>query len=123
MNWYLEVLKKYAVFSGRARRKEYWYFVLFNIIISVVLVMIDSMTGSFSAEGGMGLLSGIYTLAVLIPSVAVSVRRLHDTNRTGWWLLISLVPLIGGLVLLVFLVFDSEPEENQYGDNPKSATT
>ena len=123
MNWYLEVLKKYAVFSGRARRKEYWYFVLFNIIISIVLVMIDSMTGSFSAEGGMGLLSGIYTLAVLIPSVAVSVRRLHDTNRSGWWLLISLVPLIGGFVLLVFLVFDSEPEENQYGANPKLATT
>ena len=123
MNWYLEVLKKYAVFSGRARRKEYWYFFLFNIIISIVLVMIDSMTGSFSAEGGMGLLSGIYTLAVLIPSVAVSVRRLHDTNRSGWWLLISLVPLIGGFVLLVFLVFDSEPEENQYGANPKLATT
>ena len=123
MNWYLEVLKKYAVFSGRARRKEYWYFVLFNIIISIVLVMIDGMTGSFSAEGGLGLLSGIYTLAVLIPSVAVSVRRLHDTNRSGWWLLISLVPLIGGLVLLVFLVFDSEPEENQYGANPKLATT
>ena len=72
MNWYLEVLKKYAVFNGRARRKEYWYFVLFNFIINIVLSGIDSMTT------GMGLLPGIYTLAVLIPSIAVLVRRLHD---------------------------------------------
>ncbi len=75
MNWYVEVLKKYAVFSGRARRKEYWYFVLFNIIISIILGVIDGVTGSFSPEVGMGLLGGIYTFAVLIPSIAVSVER------------------------------------------------
>ncbi len=122
MNWYLEVLKKYAVFSGRARRKEYWFFVLFNIIISIVLAVIDGVTGSFSAEAGMGLLGGIYTLAVLIPGIAVSVRRLHDTERSGWWLLIALVPLIGAIVLLVFMVQDSKPGQNQYGANPKEAT-
>ena len=122
MNWYLEVLKKYAVFSGRARRKEYWFFVLFNIIISIVLAVIDGVTGSFSPEAGMGLLGGIYTLAVLIPGRAVSVRRLHDTERSGWWLLIALVPLIGAIVLLVFMVQDSKPGQNQYGANPKEAT-
>ena len=122
MNWYLEVLKKSAVFSGRARRKEYWFFVLFNIIISIVLAVIDGVTGSFSPEAGMGLLGGIYTLAVLIPGIAVSVRRLHDTERSGWWLLIALVPLIGAIVLLVFMVQDSKPGQNQYGANPKEAT-
>ena len=122
MNWYLEVLKKYAVFSGRARRKEYWFFVLFNIIISIVLAVIDGVTGSFSPEAGMGLLGGIYTLAVWIPGIAVSVRRLHDTERSGWWLLIALVPLIGAIVLLVFMVQDSKPGQNQYGANPKEAT-
>jgi len=122
MNWYLEALKKYAVFSGRARRKEYWYFTLFNIIISIVLAVIDGVTGSFSAETGMGLLGGIYTLAIVIPSIAVSVRRLHDTERSGWWLLIALIPLIGAIVLLVFMVQDSKPGQNQYGANPKEAT-
>ena len=122
MNWYLEVLKKYAVFSGRARRKEYWFFVLFNIIISIVLAVIDGVTGSFSPEAGMGLLGGIYTLALLIRGIAVSVRRLHDTERSGWWLLIALVPLIGAIVLLVFMVQDSKPGQNQYGPNPKEAT-
>lgn len=122
MNWYLEVLKKYAVFNGRARRKEYWYFILFNIIISIVLAAIDGVTGSFSQEAGMGLLGGIYTLAVLIPGLAVSVRRLHDTERSGWWVLIAFIPLIGAIVLLVFMAQDSKPGQNQYGANPKEAT-
>ena len=119
MNWYLEVLKKYAVFNGRARRKEYWYYTLFNIIITIVLAVIDSVAGSFSAATGIGLLGGIYALAMLIPGIAVSVRRLHDTERSGWWLLIALIPLIGAIVLLVFLVQDSKPGQNQYGENPK----
>lgn len=122
MNWYLEVLKKYAVFGGRARRKEYWYFVLFNMLISIALTLIDGVTGSFSSEAGIGLLSGIYGLAVLIPSIAVGVRRLHDTNRSGWWLLISLIPLIGAIVLIVFLASDSKPEENKYGLNLRAVT-
>lgn len=119
MNWYLEVLKKYAVFSGRARRKEYWYFFLFSLIISIVLAVVDGVTGSFSAEAGVGLLGGIYALAVLIPGLAVSVRRLHDTGRSGWWLLIALIPVIGAIVLLVFMVLEGKPGTNQYGSNPK----
>ncbi len=121
MNWYLEVLKKYAVFSGRARRKEYWYFSLFNLLITIVLWVIDSMTGTLIAEANIGLLGGIYALAILIPFLAVSVRRLHDTDRSGWWLLIILIPLIGAIVILVFMVQDSKPNENQYGSNPKGA--
>ena len=117
MNWYLEVLKKYAVFSGRARRKEYWMFFLFNVIILFVLGFVEGFAGSA------GIVSMLYSLGVLIPSIAVSVRRLHDTDRSGWWLLIGLVPLIGAIVLLVFMFQDSKPDENQYGSNPKTETT
>ncbi len=119
MNWYLGVLQKYAVFGGRARRKEYWYFFLFNIIVTIVLAIIDALTGSFKAGVGIGLLGGLYSLAVIIPSLAVTIRRLHDTDRSGWWLLISLIPLIGAIVLLIFVVQDSSPGENKYGQNPK----
>jgi uncharacterized membrane protein YhaH (DUF805 family) len=119
MNWYLNVLKQYAVFKGRARRREYWFFILFNLIASVALTVIDFMTGSLDPELGIGLLSGLYSLAVLIPSLAVTVRRLHDTDRSGWWLLIGLVPLIGAIVLLVFMLLDSTPGDNQHGANPK----
>jgi uncharacterized membrane protein YhaH (DUF805 family) len=116
MNWYLAVLKKYVVFSGRARRKEYWMFVLFNIIIELVLGFVEWFAGS------PGIVGMLYSLAVLIPSIAVSVRRLHDTDRSGWWLLIALIPLIGMIVLLAFMVQDSKPGENQYGPNPKTET-
>ena len=121
MEWYLTVLRKYAVFSGRARRKEYWIFALFNLVFSTVLSIIDFMTGSFSIDVGMGLLGGLYSLAILIPSLAVGVRRLHDTGRSGWWLLIVLVPIIGVIMLLVFTVQDSESGDNAYGSNPKLA--
>jgi uncharacterized membrane protein YhaH (DUF805 family) len=122
MDWYLGVLKKYTVFKGRARRREYWNFVLFNIIIAIVLAIIDRLTGTFSAGTGFGLLGGLYGLAVLVPSLAVSVRRLHDTNRTGWWLLIGLIPCIGFIVLIIFMVQDSQAGENQYGPNPKATS-
>jgi uncharacterized membrane protein YhaH (DUF805 family) len=115
MNWYIEVLKKYAVFSGRARRMEYWMFVLFNFIIAIVIGIVEGILGSPA------ILSMIYSLAVLIPSIAVSMRRLHDIGRTGWWLLIAFVPLIGAVVLLVFMVLDSQPGSNAYGPNPKGA--
>ena len=121
MSWYLEVLKKYAVFGGRARRREYWFFVLFNTIITLVLVAVDAAIGTFSSSSNIGILSGIYSLAVLIPTIAVAVRRLHDIDRTGWWVLISLIPIIGGLVLLVFAVLDGTPGTNRFGPNPKSA--
>ncbi len=115
MNWYLEVLKKYAVFSGRARRKEYWIFTLFNAIIALVLSGVESLFGS------PGAILGLYCLGVIIPGFAVLVRRLHDTNRSGWWFFISFIPLIGIIILFVFTVQDSQPNENQYGPNPKDA--
>ena len=122
MSWYLEVLKKYAVFNGRARRMEYWYFVLFNIIVLIVLSLIDVLLGTFNIVQGVGLLSGIYSLAVLIPTIAVTVRRLHDIDRTGWWILINLIPLIGTIVLLVFELTPGTPGSNSYGPDPKQAT-
>ena len=122
MNWYLEVLKKYAVFDGRAGQKEYWWFSLFSFIIILVLSVIDIVTGTFNVNVGLGLLGGIYTLAVLIPSIAVSVRRLHDTDRSGWWFLINGIPLIGVIVFLVFTAQDGTPGGNQYGSNPKGTT-
>lgn len=123
MNWFLMALKKYATFSGRAQRAEYWYFVLFYILIFIGLSIIDGMTGSFTEEAGMGFLGGIFTLGLLVPSIAVGVRRLHDTGRTGWWLLLALIPLIGAIVLLVFTVQDSTPGDNQYGPNPKGISS
>jgi uncharacterized membrane protein YhaH (DUF805 family) len=122
MNWYLEVLKKYAVFSGRSRRKEYWYFALINLLITVVLAFVDGFTGNYSEEAGIGLLGGIYAFAVLIPSIAVSVRRLHDTDRSGWWFLIAFIPLVGTIVFLVFAAQNGKPGHNQYGANPKEAS-
>ena len=120
MNWFLMVLKKYATFSGRAQRAEYWYFLLFSSLIVIALSVIDSLTGSYNEETGWGLLSGLFSIAVLIPSIAVGVRRLHDTARTGWWLLIGMIPLIGTIVLIVLFVQDSTPGDNAYGPNPKA---
>jgi uncharacterized membrane protein YhaH (DUF805 family) len=119
MNWYLGVLKQYATFEGRARRKEYWFYALFYLLFLLGLAMVDGLTGTYDADVGLGLLSGLYILATIIPSVAVMVRRLHDTNRTGWWVLIGLVPLLGDIVLLVFACLDSQPGGNRFGPNPK----
>ena len=112
MNWYLAVLKKYAVFSGRARRSEYWYFFLFSMIASVILTILDTVLGLNSS--GNGVLSGIYSLAVLIPSIAVGVRRMHDVGKSGWFLLIPIYNLI-----LACTNGDSGP--NEYGPDPKNA--
>ena len=110
MNWYLEVLRKYAVFSGRARRKEYWTFFFVNLVIGFIGGLIPFIN----------ILVGIYGLAILIPSIAVSIRRLHDTNRSGFWLLVAFVPVLGAILLLVFFALDSDQGENQYGPNPKA---
>nr|WP_290444133.1 DUF805 domain-containing protein [Pseudoalteromonas sp. XMcav2-N] len=118
---YLSVLKNYTEFKGRARRKEYWLFMLCNLIVMIVLGLVDMMLGMYSEEAGVGLVSGLYALAVIIPSIAVGVRRLHDIGRSGWWMLLTFVPLVGPLVLLVFNVMDSNPGENEYGPNPKEA--
>ena len=123
MNWYLHVLKNYATFSGRARRKEYWMFFLISALISIVLTLLDILLGTYSVEYEAGLFSGLYSLLILIPSIAVVVRRLHDTDRSGWWILISLIPLIGVIVLFVFMCLDSQPGTNRFGANPKEAVS
>jgi len=112
MDWYFEAFKKYAVFGGRSRRMEYWSFVLFNFVVFVVLAAIDALLGTFSSASGLGLLSGSYVLATLVPIVALSVRRLHDTDRSGWWILMYLIPLIGPIVLLVFALLDGTPGDS-----------
>jgi uncharacterized membrane protein YhaH (DUF805 family) len=121
MNWYLKALKNYAGFSGRARRREYWMFFLFNIIFLVVAVLLDNLFGTAMENVGFGLFYFLYALAILIPSLAVCVRRLHDTGKSGWFILISLIPIIGGIWLLVLMFIDGNPGENQYGPNPKGA--
>ena len=118
MNWFLVALKKYAVFDGRSRRKEYWFFVLFAFLISVALSVVDYMIGTYNAERGIGLLSGVFSLAIFLPGLGVTIRRLHDTGRSGWWILIAIVPLIGEVVLLIFMVLESHPGTNEYGPSP-----
>jgi len=122
VNWFTTALKKYAVFSGRSRRSEYWYFILFYFIIYIALAFVDRVTGTFDPKSGIGLLTAIFALALLIPSLSVSVRRLHDTDRSGWWLLIGFIPLIGAIVLIVFFAQDSGAGTNRFGPNPKAAT-
>lgn len=117
MSWYLAVLRKYSRFRGRARRQEFWWFTLFHSLAIVLLVVIDSFLFGRSTTPIFPL-TWIYLLGTLIPSLAVSIRRLHDIGKSGWWYLISLIPL-GTLVLIFFYVLDSEAVTNQYGANPK----
>lgn len=112
------VLSKYAVFSGRARRSEFWWFVLFNILVSIVAAILDAALGTGWGSGS-GVISLIVSLALLIPYLAVTVRRLHDTDRSGWWILIGLIPLVGFIVLLIFTVQDGTPGPNKHGPSPK----
>ena len=107
MEYFTKAFNKYADFTGREGRKEYWMFILFYMIFYVVLSVIDSLIGTV-------LLTSIYSLVLLVPSISIAARRLHDTGRSGWWQLIALLPLIGFIVLIVFLVQDSDGE-NEYG--------
>lgn len=112
MKWFIKVITQhYADFSGRARRKEYWMYTLFYLIFSFVAAFLDGiLTTSF--------ITPLYIIAFLVPNLAVAVRRLHDTGRSGWWLLVGLVPVLS-IVILVFYLQNSSPGENQYGPNPK----
>ncbi|WP_317933156.1 DUF805 domain-containing protein [Halioxenophilus sp. WMMB6] len=124
MNWYLQALKKYAVFSGRARRKEYWLFALFNILITMalyILVIVGAVNNIAALAGIAGILIAIYMLAIILPALGVTVRRLHDTNRSGWWFFIQFVPIVGGIILLIFTIMDGTPGDNDYGSDPKAA--
>jgi uncharacterized membrane protein YhaH (DUF805 family) len=120
MQWYLKVWRNYANFNGRARRQEYWMFMLFNLLIIFVPTAIElAIKGRDADPGILGYFSAVYLLAALIPSLAVLVRRLHDIGKSGWWFFINFVPLAGGIVLLVFNCLDSMPGSNKYGENPK----
>lgn len=114
MNWYLHVWKNYANFNGRASRQEYWMFFLVNILIAFVLGIAD---GALFGQQVLGL---VYILAVLLPSLAVGARRLHDTDRSGWWQLIGLIPLVGGVVLLVFFALQGTRGDNRFGEDPNA---
>ena len=118
MEWYIKVLKQFSDFETRARRKEYWMFTLFSVIISSILTLIDNNLGT-AVNTGTGLLSGIYSLIILVPTLAVGVRRLHDVGKSGWMLLVALIPLIGVIWLLILFCKDSHLEENKWGVNPK----
>jgi uncharacterized membrane protein YhaH (DUF805 family) len=120
MEWYIMAWSKAADFTGRARRSEYWYFQLFNALVFLALIalgVILRVTGG--AVQTITIPCSLYSLICFIPSLSCTVRRLHDTGRSGWWYCISFLPLIGAVILLVFLVTDSEPGWNAYGHNPK----
>ena len=118
MEWFMKALRQYAVFTGRARRKEYWFFVLFYILIAIGLGFIDSVLGLGSES--YGLLSGLFGLAMLLPALGVAVRRMHDTGRSGWWVLVSFIPFVGWLIFIWFATRDGEPGPNAYGPDPKT---
>ena len=113
--------QKYVTFKGRARRSEYWGCCLLNFIAGIVTVVLDYQMGTINIELGLGALSGLYSLIVFLPGLAVSVRRLHDTGHSGWYNLLTFIPILGALFLLYFFVSDSAPEENRYGKSPKYA--
>lgn len=118
------VFSKYADFSGRATRSEYWYFYLFTFLVVMVyyialFAMLVSGSRDSSAAGYLSVMIIIYALVMTIPSLAVTVRRLHDTGHSGWWIFLNLIPVIGSIVLFIWYITDSDPDTNEYGDNPK----
>ena len=122
MNFFLEGIKNYANFSGRATRQQYWMFYLFYILIYIALMMIDMAFGVYDQMAGIGLLSTVFNLGLLIPSIAILARRLHDIGRSAWWILLIIIPLIGAIVLLIFTLLDSQQEENKWGISTKYQT-
>ncbi|TDX15360.1 uncharacterized membrane protein YhaH (DUF805 family) [Buttiauxella sp. BIGb0552] len=122
MDWYFKVLKNYLGFSGRARRKEFWMFILVNLVLTVVLSILDKMLG-LRIAGDEGLLTTVYGVLIFLPYWAVQFRRLHDTDRSAWWLLLLLIPLVGWLIILAFNCQNGTPGENDYGADPKRLDT
>lgn len=117
MHWFLDPIQNHYVdFEGRVSRKAYWMFVLCYIIVAVVVGIVGGILGT-------EFLSGLLSLALLLPSLGMGVRRLHDINKSGWWLLISLIPLIGSIVLIIFAAQKGDAGENKYGPNPNGAST
>lgn len=122
MKWYLKCLKQYFDFSGRARRKEYWLFCLFNLIIAYILNVIDSVIGLTFPVGivELGILGVIYSILLFIPGLAVGVRRLHDIGKSGWFYLIGLIPLVGAIIVLIWFCKEGEHKTNKWGPDPKN---
>ena len=118
IDWAMRPLTKYANFSDRAPRAEYWWFYLLTIVASLVAMILDSVIGTGAALGSYGILTVVVFLGLIIPSLAALVRRLHDTDRSGWWLFIALIPLVGAIVLLVFLVMAGDTGDNRFGADP-----
>jgi len=116
MDWMLLPLRRYAEFTGRSRRQEYWMFFLFVMLVTIGLSIVEGIIGL--RIGDAGILSGLFSLAVLIPGIAVGIRRLHDIDRSGWWLLIGLVPLVGAIVLIVFMATRGTAGDNRFGADP-----
>lgn len=110
------VFSQYANFSGRARRSEYWYFVLFNLVVTAVLRGLGEASGIFSV------IAGLASLALFVPGIAVAVRRLHDIGKSGWFFLFVLIPVVGAIILIIWYCKDSDPGDNAYGPNPKATT-
>jgi uncharacterized membrane protein YhaH (DUF805 family) len=119
MNWYLKVLKQYADFEGRARRKELWMFWLFNMLFVILAMALDNVLDITVAGTVYGPLYIIYGLVVFIPGIAVQIRRLHDIGKSGWTLLLCFIPCVGAIILIVFYATDGNPGDNQYGAAPK----
>lgn len=118
MDWYFKALKNYVGFSGRARRKEFWMFILVNLVLTGVLSILDKMLG-LRIKGDEGLLTTLYGVLVFLPYWAVQFRRLHDTDRSAWWLLLLLIPVVGWLIILAFNCQKGTPGENKFGSDPK----
>ncbi len=118
MNWFLYCIRNYSRFTGRASRPEYWYLFLISLLIFFLLAAVDGLLGTFSMKVGVGLLSGLFLLGLLAPSLAVGTRRLHDTGKSGWWQLLNVVPYVGTLVLMVLLALRGGAESNRFGEPP-----
>jgi len=123
MKYFLLAFKKYADFSGRANRPEYWYFALFHIIFLIAAMMLDMGLGLTFTGGFYGFIYVFYALASFLPGLAVTVRRLHDIDKSGWWILISLIPFVGSIWLLVLMVQDGTNGQNKYGIDPRNPAT
>lgn len=114
------ITKKYIDFSGRARRSELWYFALFVFVISIIISIIEKILNIDYPKGDGGPISSLFSLAILLPSLAVSVRRLHDIGKNGWWILLGLLVPVGTIILIIWSCADSQYGENEYGPNPKN---
>jgi len=121
MRWYLAAFGKATDFEGRARRREYWFFTLFFLLGNLILQFIDIAVGMYDLDLGFGLLSGLHMLVHVLPNIAVSVRRLHDTDRSGWWYFLFVVPIIGWVWYFVLMVLNGQSQENRFGRDPKAA--